>query len=124
MEPPRPYRKGAAMKLVSAVVRPFKLDDVLEALSAIGVESFTSTEVKSFGEHETYTEVYGGAENEVTFVPRVKIDVAIPDSLLDKVIEAVGRAAKTGKISDGKIFVSVLEQAVRVRTGETNEAAL
>jgi nitrogen regulatory protein P-II 2 len=112
------------MKLVSAVVRPFKLDDVLEALSAIGVESLTATEAKGFGQQEAHTEVDRGAEYEVTFVPRVKIDAAIPDNLLDKVIEAVGTAAKTGKIGDGKIFVSALEQAVRVRTGETSEAAL
>jgi nitrogen regulatory protein P-II 2 len=112
------------MKLVSAVIRPFKLDDVIEALSGIGVKGFTATEVKGFDRQNGRTEVYRGAEYEVTLVPKVKIEAAIPDNLLDKVIEALGRAAKTGKIGDGKIFVSVLEQAVRVRTGDRNEAAL
>ena len=112
------------MKLVSAIVRPSKLDDVLEALSAIGVNGATATEVKGFGRQDGHTEVYRGAEYEGTFVPKVKIDTAIPDNLLGQVIEAVGKAARTGKIGDGKIVVSALEQAVRIRTGETNEAAL
>lgn len=112
------------MKLVSAIVRPSKLDDVLEALSAIGVKAVTATEVKGFGRQNGYTEVYRGAEYEVTFVPKVKIDAAIPDNLLGQVIEAVGKAARTGKIGDGKIVVSALERAIRIRTGETNEAAL
>lgn len=112
------------MKLVGAIVRPSKLDDVLEALSAIGVKGVTATEVKGFGRQDRHTEVYRGAEYEVTFVPKVKIDIAIPDNLLGQVIEAVGKAARTGKIGDGKIVVSALEQAVRIRTGETNDAAL
>jgi nitrogen regulatory protein P-II 2 len=124
MERSQPHREGGAMKLVSAIVRPSKLDDVLEALSAIGVKSATATEVKGFGRQDGHTEVYRGVEYEVTFVPRVKIDTAIPDKLLGQVIEAVGKAARTGKIGDGKIVVSALEQAVRIRTGETNEAAL
>jgi nitrogen regulatory protein P-II 2 len=124
MDPSRPHREGGAMKLVSAIIRPSKLDDVLEALSAIGVKGVTATEVKGFGRQDGHTEVYRGAEYEVTFVPKVKIDTAIPDNLLGQVIEAVGKAARTGKIGDGKIVVSVLEQAVRIRTGQTNEAAL
>jgi len=112
------------MKLVSAIVRPSKLDDVLEALSAIGVKGATATEVKGFGRQVGHGEVYRGAEYEVTFVPKVKVDTAIPDKLLGQVIAAVGKAARTGKIGDGKIVVSTLEQAVRIRTGETNEAAL
>ena len=112
------------MKLVSAVIRPYKLDDVLEALSAIGVRGFTATEVKGFGRQKGHTQFYRGAEYEVTFVPKVKIDVAIPDNLLGKVIETVEKVARTGKIGDGKIFVSDLEQTVRVRTSETDEAAL
>jgi nitrogen regulatory protein P-II 2 len=112
------------MKLVTAIVRPSKLDDVVEALSTIGVTSFTTTEVKGSGRQESHTEVYRGAEYEVTFVPKVKIDTAIPDELLDKVIETVAKAARTGKIGDGKIIVSALERAIRLRTGETNEAAL
>ncbi|HEV8646704.1 MAG TPA: P-II family nitrogen regulator [Burkholderiales bacterium] len=112
------------MKLVSAIVRPSKLDDVLDALSAIGVKGVTATEVKGFGRQDGHTEVYRAAEYEVTFIPKVKIDIAIPDNLLGQVIEAVGNAARTGKISDGKIVVSALERAVRIRTGETNDAAL
>ncbi|HEY3113126.1 MAG TPA: P-II family nitrogen regulator [Gemmatimonadaceae bacterium] len=112
------------MKLVSAIVRPSKLDDVVEALSAIGVTGFTTTEVKGFGRQEWHTEVYQGAEYELTFVPKVKIDTAIPDGLLDKVMETVGKAARTGKIGDGKIMVSALERAICIRTGETNESAL
>jgi nitrogen regulatory protein P-II 2 len=100
------------------------LDDVIEALSAIGVKGFTATEVRGFGQQEGHTQVYRGAEYEVTFVPKIQIDAAISDNLLEKVIEAIGNAAKTGKIGDGRVFVSVLEHAVRVRTGETNEAAL
>ena len=112
------------MKLVTAVIRPSKLDDVIEALSSIGVSGFTTTEVKGFGRWEGHTQFHRGAEYEVTSKPKVKIDTAIPDNLLDKVIEAVEKAARTGKIGDGKIFVSALCQTVRVRTGETNEAAL
>ena len=112
------------MKLITAVIRPSKLDDVIDALFSIGVSGFTATEVKGFGRQEGHTQVYRGAEYEVTSMPRVKIDTAIPDNVLGKVIEAVEKAARTGNIGDGKIFVSALERTVRIRTGETNEAAL
>ena len=112
------------MKMVSAVVRPSKLDDVLEALSAIGVTGLTTTEVKAFYGQPGHTEFYRGLEYEVAFEPQVKIDTAIADHLLDKVIDAVGRAARTGKIGDGKIIVSAFERVVRIRTGEKDLAAL
>lgn len=112
------------MKLIAAVIRPSKLDDVIEALSAIGVSGFTVTEVKGFGRQEGHAEIYPGAEREVKSIPRVQIDTAVPDGLLDEAIQSVERAARTGKIGDGKIFVSALDRAVRVRTGETNETAL
>ncbi len=112
------------MKLVTAVIRPSKLDDVVEALSSIGVGGFTVTEVKGFGRQQGHVEVYRGAEYEATSVPEIRIDTAIPDNLLDKVIETLEQAARTGKIGDGKIFVSALDQTVRIRTGEKNEAAL
>ena len=107
------------MKLVTAVIKPFKLDDVREALSEIGVQGITVTEVKGFGRQKGHTELYRGAEYVVDFLPKVKIDVAIGDDMLDRVIEAITKAANTGKIGDGKIFVVNLEQAVRIRTGET-----
>ncbi len=112
------------MKLIVAVIRPFKLDDVIEALSSIGVSGVTATDVKGFGRQEVHSEVYRSAECEATSMPRVRIDAAVPDRLLGKAIEAVEKAARTGKIGDGKIFISALDQAVRVRTGETGEAAL
>ena len=112
------------MKMVSAVVRPSKLDDVLEALSAIGVTACTTTEVKSVSGHEGRTEIYRGAEYEIAFVAKVEVVTAISDNLLDKVIETVELAARTGKLGDGKIIVSTLERAVRIRTGETDVAAL
>lgn len=108
------------MKLVSAIIKPFKLDDVREVLSDIGVQGITVTEVKGFGRQKGHTELYRGAEYVVDFLPKVKIEVAIPDELLDQVIDAVSSASNTGKIGDGKIFVTSLEQAVRIRTGETN----
>jgi nitrogen regulatory protein P-II 2 len=123
MEQSQRYVK-TAMTLVTAVIRPSKLDDVIEALSSIGVGGFTVTEVKGFGRQAGQVEVYRGAEYEVTSVPEIEIETAIPDDLLDKVIETLERAARTGKIGDGKIFVSALEQTVRIRTGEKNEAAL
>jgi len=112
------------MKLVSAVVKPFKLDDVREALSDIGVQGITVTEVKGFGRQKGHTELYRGAEYVVDFLPKVKIEVAVPDSLLDQVLEAVTKAARTGKIGDGKVFVTNLEQVIRIRTGEIGENAI
>jgi nitrogen regulatory protein P-II 2 len=112
------------MKLVSAVIKPFKLDEVREALSAIGVQGITVTEVKGFGRQKGHTELYRGAEYVVDFLPKVKIDVAIKEDVLDQVIEAIEKSANTGKIGDGKIFVFELEQVVRIRTGETGADAL
>ena len=112
------------MKLVTAVIKPFKLDEVREALSAIGVQGITVTEVKGFGRQKGHTELYRGAEYVVDFLPKVKIGAAIKDDLLDRVIEAVEKAANTGKIGDGKIFVFDLEQVVRIRTGETGADAV
>lgn len=112
------------MKLVTAIVKPFKLDDVREALSEIGVQGITVTEVKGFGRQKGHTELYRGAEYVVDFLPKVKIEVAISDKSVDQVIEAITNAANTGKIGDGKIFVSALEQVVRIRTGETGEEAI
>ena len=112
------------MKLVTAVIKPFKLDDVREALSEIGVQGITVTEVKGFGRQKGHTELYRGAEYVVDFLPKVKIDIATSDEQLDLVIEAISKAANTGKIGDGKIFVLPIEQAVRIRTGETGDSAL
>ena len=112
------------MKMVSAVIKPFKLDDVREALSDIGVQGITVTEVKGFGRQKGHTELYRGAEYVVDFLPKVKIELAVPDDLLDRAVEAIAHTAKTGKIGDGKIFVYDLEQAVRIRTGETDAQAL
>lgn len=112
------------MKLVTAIIKPFKLDDVREALSEIGVQGVTVTEVKGFGRQKGHTELYRGAEYVVDFLPKVKLEVAINDDLADRVIEAITKAANTGKIGDGKIFVYTLEQAIRIRTGETGPEAL
>ena len=112
------------MKFVSAIIKPFKLDEVREALSGIGVQGITVTEVKGFGRQKGHTELYRGAEYVVDFLPKVKIDVAIADDQLDRVIEAITKAANTGKIGDGKIFVVNLEQAIRIRTGETGTDAV
>ena len=112
------------MKLVTAVVKPFKLDDVREALSDIGMQGITVTEVKGFGRQKGHTELYRGAEYVVDFLPKVKIEVATTDDQVDQVIEAISKAANTGKIGDGKIFVVNLEQAVRIRTGESGNEAL
>ena len=112
------------MKMVTAIVKPFKLDEVREALSAIGVQGVTVTEVKGFGRQKGHTELYRGAEYVVDFLPKVKIEAAVDDSMVDRVIEAIESAARTGKIGDGKIFVSSLEQVVRIRTGETGTDAL
>ena len=112
------------MKLVTAVVKPFKLDDVREALSDIGMQGITVTEVKGFGRQKGHTELYRGAEYVVDFLPKVKIEVATTDYQVDQVIEAISKAANTGKIGDGKIFVVNLEQAIRIRTGESGNEAL
>ena len=112
------------MKKVEAIVKPFKLDEVREALSEIGVTGLTVTEVKGFGRQKGHTELYRGAEYVVDFLPKVKIEAAIADDLVDRVIEAIEASARTGKIGDGKIFVSALEQVVRIRTGETGKDAL
>ena len=112
------------MKMVTAIVKPFKLDEVREALSAIGVQGVTVTEVKGFGRQKGHTELYRGAEYVVDFLPKVKIEAAVDESIVDRVIEAIESAARTGKIGDGKIFVSALEQVVRIRTGETGSDAL
>ena len=112
------------MKMVTAIVKPFKLDEVREALSAIGVQGVTVTEVKGFGRQKGHTELYRGAEYVVDFLPKVKIEAAVDDSMVDRVIEAIETAARTGKIGDGKIFVFPLEQVLRIRTGETGKDAL
>ncbi len=112
------------MKLVMAIIKPFKLDDVRETLSEIGVQGITVTEVKGFGRQKGHTELYRGAEYVVDFLPKVKIEAVVDDGLVDRVIEAVSKAANTGKIGDGKIFVTNVEQAVRIRTGESGTDAL
>jgi nitrogen regulatory protein P-II 2 len=116
--------EGNSMKMVTAIVKPFKLDEVREALSAIGVQGITVTEVKGFGRQKGHTELYRGAEYVVDFLPKVKIEAAVDDAIVDRVIEAIEGAARTGKIGDGKVFVSTLEQVVRIRTGETGKDAL
>src|SRR5215831_6399183 len=118
------YHRGAKMKLVTAIIKPFKLDEVREALSAIGVQGVTVTEVKGFGRQKGHTELYRGAEYVVDFLPKVKVEAAINSDMVDRVIEAIEKAANTGKIGDGKIFVFELEQVVRIRTGETGADAL
>jgi nitrogen regulatory protein P-II 2 len=112
------------MKLVTAIIKPFKLDEVREALSGIGVQGITVTEVKGFGRQKGHTELYRGAEYVVDFLPKVKIEAAVSDDLVERVIEAIEGAARTGKIGDGKVFVYNLEQVVRIRTGETGKEAL
>ena len=112
------------MKLITAIIKPFKLDDVREALSEIGVQGITVTEVKGFGRQKGHTELYRGAEYVVDFLPKVKLEIAVAADMSDKVIEAVRNAANTGKIGDGKIFVSPVEGVIRIRTGETGAEAL
>ena len=112
------------MKLVAAIIKPFKLDDVREALSGIGVQGITVTEVKGFGRQKGHTELYRGAEYVVDFLPKVKLEIAVDDSLVDKVVEAIRTTANTGKIGDGKIFIYDLERAIRIRTGEIGSSAL
>ena len=112
------------MKLITAIIKPFKLDDVREALSEVGVQGMTVTEVNGFGRQKGHTELYRGAEYVVDFLPKVKIEAAIDDALQDQVIEAISKSANTGKVGDGKIFVTALEEAVRIRTGETGPGAV
>ena len=112
------------MKLITAIIKPFKLDDVREALSEIGVSGVTATEVKGFGRQKGHTELYRGAEYVVDFLPKVKLEIAVADSVVDQAVETIVKAANTGKIGDGKIFVTNLEQIIRIRTGETGEDAL
>ncbi len=112
------------MKFISAIIKPFKLDEVREALSAIGVQGITVTEVKGFGRQKGHTELYRGAEYVVDFLPKVKIEIAISDDILDQVVDAIEKSASTGKIGDGKVFVFNLEEVYRIRTGETGAEAL
>ncbi|MBL8396768.1 MAG: P-II family nitrogen regulator [Candidatus Accumulibacter sp.] len=112
------------MKLLTAIIKPFKLDEVREALSAVGVQGITVSEVKGFGRQKGHTELYRGAEYVVDFLPKVKVDAVIRDELLEQAIEAITHAASTGKIGDGKIFISTIEQVIRIRTGESGEDAL
>jgi len=112
------------MKLITAIIKPFKLDEVREALSAIGVQGITVTEVKGFGRQKGHTELYRGAEYVVDFLPKTKIEAAVDDDIVERVLETIEASARTGKIGDGKIFVYALEQVVRIRTGETGKAAL
>lgn len=112
------------MKLVSAVIKPFKLDEVREALTDIGIEGLTVTEVKGYGRQKGHTEIYRGAEYAVSFLPKIRIEVAVASDLADKVVEAIGAKARTGQIGDGKIFVYPIDRAVRIRTGETDSDAL
>lgn len=112
------------MKLVTAVIKPFKLDEVRESLTRLGIQGLTVSEVKGYGRQKGHTEIYRGTEYAVSFLPKIKIEVAVPAATVDQVIEAITAAAKTGQIGDGKIFVTPIEQAVRIRTGETNDMAL
>src|SRR5262247_1199520 len=121
---PGANHKGIPMKLVTAIIKPLKLDEVREALSGIGVQGITVTEVKGFGRQKGHTELYRGAEYVVDFLPKVKVEAAVKSDLLERVIEAIEKAANTGKIGDGKIFVFDLEKVIRIRTGETDAAAL
>lgn len=116
--------KGKIMKLVTVVIKPFKLEDVREALSSVGIQGLTVTEVKGFGRQKGYAELYRGAEYSVNFLPKVKIDIAIADDQVDKVVDVISKVAYTGKIGDGKIFVAELQRVIRIRTGETDDAAL
>ncbi|MGH1358532.1 MAG: P-II family nitrogen regulator [Burkholderiaceae bacterium] len=112
------------MKLITAIIKPFKLDEVRESLAQVGVAGLTVTEVKGFGRQKGHTELYRGAEYVVDFLPKIKVEVVVADDLTDQVIEAIGKAAKTGRIGDGKIFVSDMQQSVRIRTGETGDSAI
>ncbi|MCI9867941.1 P-II family nitrogen regulator [Rhizobium skierniewicense] len=115
---------GNQMKIVMAVIKPFKLDEVREALTAVGIQGLTVTEVKGYGRQKGHTEIYRGTEYAVSFLPKLKIEIAVASDLVEKAVEAIAASAKTGQIGDGKIFVYSIEQAVRIRTGETNTEAL
>jgi nitrogen regulatory protein P-II 2 len=115
---------GCAMKLVTAIIKPFKLDEVRDALTSLGVHGMTITEVKGYGRQKGHTEIYRGAEYAINFLPKVRLEVAVASEMVDRVVAAIGNAAKTGQIGDGKIFVTTIEQAVRIRTGETDTDAL
>jgi nitrogen regulatory protein PII len=121
---PSGTRRLTFMKLITAIIKPFKLDDVRAALSDIGVSGMTVTEVKGFGRQRGHTELYRGAEYVVDFVPKTRIEVAVRSELVDQVIEAIMKAAKTGKVGDGKIFITAIERVIRIRTGETDDSAL
>lgn len=112
------------MKMITAVIKPFKLDEVREALSNMGVQGITVTEVKGFGRQKGHTELYRGAEYVVDFLPKVKVEIAVSNALVERVVETIENAARTGKVGDGKIFVTALEQVVRIRTGETGQEAI
>jgi nitrogen regulatory protein P-II 2 len=112
------------MKMVMAIIKPFKLEEVRQALDSLGIEGLTVTEVKGYGRQKGHTEIYRGAEYEVSFIPKVKLEIVVPTGLVEKVVEAISSSAKTGQIGDGKIFVSPIEQTVRIRTGETDADAL
>ena len=112
------------MKLITAIIKPFKLDEVRSALTELGLQGMTVTEVKGYGRQKGHTEIYRGAEYAVSFLPKIKIDVVVPSTMVDKTIEAIAKAAKTGQIGDGKIFVSTIEHTVRIRTGESDDNAL
>lgn len=115
---------GACMKLITAIIKPFRLDDVRNALSEVGVNGMTVSEVKGFGRQRGHTELYRGAEYVVDFLPKAKVEAAVADDLVERVVEAIAEAARTGKVGDGKIFITPLEQAIRIRTGETDDSAL
>jgi len=121
---PQPSEGETAMKMITAIIKPFKLDDVREAVAEIGIRGITVTEVKGFGRQRGHTELYRGAEYVVDFLPKAKIELAVPDEIADRVIEAIATTARTGKVGDGKIFVTELVQAIRIRTGETGSAAV
>ncbi len=112
------------MKKIEAIIKPFKLDEVKDALNAIGIQGMTVTEVKGFGRQKGHTELYRGAEYEIVFVPKIKVEIVLPDSIVEKTVDTILRTAKTGKIGDGKIFVQNLEDIVRIRTGERGESAV
>ena len=117
-------RMGNQMKIVMAIIKPFKLDEVREALTAIGIQGLTVSEVKGYGRQKGHTEIYRGTEYAVSFLPKLKIEIAIASDVVDKAVEAIATSAKTGQIGDGKIFVYSIDQAMRIRTGETDTAAL
>jgi nitrogen regulatory protein PII len=117
-------RSGTAMKKIEAIIKPFKLEDVKEALAGVGVEGMTVSEVKGFGRQKGHTEIYRGSEYTVDFLPKIKVEVVLGDSQVNEAVEAIVKAAKTGKIGDGKVFISTIENAIRIRTSETGEQAV